>query len=338
MLDNVARFALDIALPSGADARLSVLGYHRVLQRHDPLFPSVPTVDEFERSMRWVKATFNVVPLDEGIRGLQTGKLPPRALAITFDDGYANNATLAVPVLARLGLHATFFIATGYLDGGRMFNDTVVEAVRAAPEGELDLGSLGLGSYAVATEQERLRTISSILGAIKYRSVAQRVAIAERIAEHTGAVLPADLMMTSDQVAGIARQGFALGGHTVTHPILACLPESEAQREIALGRRQVTEIAGRVVDIFAYPNGAPGRDYTVETVRLVREAGFTGAVSSSPGAARPGSDPLQVPRFTPWDRGKLRFAARMWNNAVRVEPRFLAIGISTMAGTQYNGG
>jgi peptidoglycan/xylan/chitin deacetylase (PgdA/CDA1 family) len=283
--------------------------------------------------MRWVQSTFNVIPLSEGVAGLRDGKLPARALAITFDDGYANNATLAAPVLARLGLHATFFIATGYLDGGRMFNDTVLEAVRAAEGPTLDVQALGLGRYPVGSTIERRDAIAQILAAIKYRPVAERMALSERIAECARATPPADLMMTSEQAAGLARQGFALGGHTVSHPILARVDADEAQREIAVGRLQVEELAGRRVDLFAYPNGTPGRDYTEETVRLVREAGFRGAVSSSPGAARPGSDPYQIPRFTPWDRGRLRFAARMWNNAVRVEPRLLSSGSASVPGT-----
>ena len=170
MLTSVARLALDVALPGGAEARLSVLGYHRVLPAHDPLLPSDPTVDEFERTMQWVKATFNVIPLADGVAGLRTGKLPRRALAISFDDGYANNATLAAPVLARLGLQATFFIATGYLDGGRMFNDTVVEAVRAARAASSISNRSGLGTHPVGLERRAAdgpsRTSSR---AIKYR-------------------------------------------------------------------------------------------------------------------------------------------------------------------------
>lgn len=330
MLADLARRALDLAWPT---ARLSVLGYHRVLPAADPLLPGDPSVTEFERTMGWIRETFNVIPLAEAVAGLRSGKLPRRALALTFDDGYANNATLAAPILARLGLPATFFIATGFLNGGRMFNDTVVEAVRAVRGEELDLTALGLGRHRVGSDEERRQAIAAILASIKYRPVAERTALSEQVAECAAAAPRRDLMMTSEQAAGLARRGFALGGHTVNHPILARLDATAARHEIELGRRQVEELAGSRVDLFAYPNGTPGRDYTPETVRLVRGAGFTGAVSSSPGAARPGLDPYQVPRFTPWDPGPLRFVARLWNNAVRVEPRLLSNGIATMPRT-----
>jgi hypothetical protein len=98
--------------------------------------------------------------------------------------------------------------------------------------------------------------------------------------------------------------------------------------------------AGARLSVLGYyrvlpaPDSAAPSDPTVAATTAASEAGFTGAVSSSPGAARPGSDPFQIPRFTPWDRGRLRFAARMWNNAIRVEPHLLSIGIATMPGTQ----
>ena len=330
MLADLARPVLDLAWPA---ARLSVLGYHRVLVENDPLLPSDPCAVEFTRTMGWVKDTFNVIPLSAAVAGLRSGKLPRRALAITFDDGYANNATLAVPILSRLGLHATFFIATGFLNGGRMFNDTVLESIRAARGEELDLTGIGLGRHRVGSDEERRAAISTILSSIKYQPMTQRTLLSERIAECAGVSPRRDLMMTSEQVAGIARSGFDLGGHTVNHPILAGLHESDARREIEMGRLQVEELAGRPVGLFAYPNGTPGKDYSSDSVRLVREAGFDGAVSASPGAARPGWDLFQIPRFTPWDRAPMRFAARMWNNAARVEPRLLSIGIATMPRT-----
>jgi peptidoglycan/xylan/chitin deacetylase (PgdA/CDA1 family) len=299
---------------------LSVLIYHRVLAQPDPLLPNEPSAPEFEGMMRWVKRTFNVISLAEGVAGLKSGQLPARALCITFDDGYANNESIAAPILARLGLHATFFIATGFLDGGRMFNDTIIETVRAVRGPELDLQAIGLGRYAVGSNEDRLRTISTLIDTVRGRPVLERDELTERAAQQAGADLPADLMMTSEQVVGLARAGFALGGHTVSHPILARLPTEAARREIAEGKRRIEDLAGSRVTLFAYPNGRPNSDYVAATVELVKAAGFEGAASTSSGAARIGSDPYQIPRFTPWDQNPLAFAARMWSNIVRAAP------------------
>lgn len=327
MLGSLGRTLMAHAAPSGKDARLSVLIYHRVLARADPLLPSEPTAPEFERTMQWVKRTFAVIPLEAAVSGLKTGTLPARALCITFDDGYANNESIAAPILARLGLHATFFVATGFLDGGRMFNDTIVETVRAARGPVLDLQPVGLGQYAVGTPEDRLRTIGVMIDAVRNLPANERIDLTERAAQQAQVDLPSDLMMTSTQAAGLARAGFALGGHTVSHPILARLPAETARREIVEGKRRVEELAGARIKLFAYPNGRPNRDYVAATVELVKAAGFDGAASTSSGAARVGSDPFQIPRFTPWDRSSLPFAARMWSNLSRATPTY-AVGQS----------
>jgi peptidoglycan/xylan/chitin deacetylase (PgdA/CDA1 family) len=315
---KVARAALELT----TRGRLSVLIFHRVLPKADELLPDEPTATQFEKLMRWVQKLFNVIPLAEGIEGIKSNKLPSRALAITFDDGYANNATIAAPILTRLGLPATFFIATAYLDGGRMFNDTVIEAVRQCTDSELDLVGLGLETYPLRTTQEKRAAIAGILRSLKYRPVEERTQTAESIALRTVATLPNDLMMSSEQAAALGRGGHTVGGHTARHPILTTLSDQDATSEITDGRRRLEEIAECRVSLFAYPNGRPGVDYDRRHVALVRELGFAGAVSTSPGAARTNSNPYEIPRFTPWTRRPHRFTALMAANASIGKPNY----------------
>lgn len=315
--------AARLAMTGASRDRLSVLIYHRVPPTPDEMLPGEPCAQAFERTMGWVASVFNVIPLADGVAGIKSGRLPPRALAITFDDGYANNATVAAPILKRLGLHATFFIATGFLDGGRMFNDTVIEAVRGFRGRELDLQALGLGTHATSTGDERRHAVDAILAGIKYRPERERGELADSVSATAGVSPPTDLMMTSAQAAEVARQGFELGGHTVTHPILAQLDIDAARKEIEDGRRRVDELAGRRTRLFAYPNGKPQRDYVQASARLVRELQFDGAVTTSRGAARTGSSPFEIPRFTPWDDRPARFAAQLWQNTARVRPTYM---------------
>ena len=92
-----------------------------------------------------------------------------------------------------------------------------------------------------------------------------------------------------------------------------------ARDEIDRGKRELEAMIGESVRLFAYPNGAPNRDYAPEHVALVRECGFSAAVSTSWGAASMRSNRFQLPRFTPWDRTRLRFGARMLGNLARTE-------------------
>ncbi|MFN0303283.1 MAG: polysaccharide deacetylase family protein [Burkholderiales bacterium] len=295
-----------------------MLIFHRVLAVHDPLQPSEPTMQQFEARMAWLKSCFNVIPLGAAVAGIRGSPLPPRALAITFDDGYADNRELAAPILARLGLPATFFIATGFLDGGRMFNDTVIETVRNSTH--LALGDLGLGEYALPDASAKRSAIAAILERLKYLPTAERARLASRIEERAGSALAPSQMMRSAQVAELRQMGFDVGGHTVSHPILAAVNVEEARREIVQGRLRLEQIVGARVPHFAYPNGRPGRDYRKEHVVIVREAGFDGAVSTAPGVSRRGADRFQLPRFTPWDRANWRFGLRLARNHFQSVP------------------
>ncbi len=152
----------------GNEGRLSVFIFHRVLSESDPLFNWDPDAASFRQLMGWIKECFNVLPLDEAVRHLSERSLPPRAASITFDDGYVDNFHIARPILESLGLTATFFISTGYLNGGIMWNDSVIEAIRHCRKSHLDLSSMGLGVLDLSTAASIRRSISEVLSNIKY--------------------------------------------------------------------------------------------------------------------------------------------------------------------------
>ncbi len=320
MLDSALRAVYSTLAPAGAGARLSVLIFHRVLVTRDPLLPEEPSAAEFEARMHWVRRHFNVVPLIEAVERLQSGTLPARPLAITFDDGYADNYEIAAPILQKLGLTATFFIATGYLDGGIMFNDSVISAVRGCQSKALNLTELGLGIHALDSIEQRRHAIATLLPPVKVLDPLRRTATVESICQIAKVIPPDALMMTSSQVAALARDGFGIGAHTVTHPILARLDPVVARQEIDRGRDQLEEISQTPVRLFAYPNGRPGDDYTAHTTELVKHLGFAAAFTTAHGVAGKNADFFQLPRFTPWDLGELKFGARMARNLLKVDP------------------
>jgi peptidoglycan/xylan/chitin deacetylase (PgdA/CDA1 family) len=293
--------------------RLSILIFHRVLAEPDRIFPSEMDARRFEQRLVYLKNCFNLISLREGVCGLRDGNLPQRAACITFDDGYADNAEIALPILQRQGVHATFFVATGFLDGGRMWNDTVIELIRRAPQ-RLDLSALGLGSHLLDDSDSRRRTIGSILDALKYLPIGERSERVAALARHLGVALPDNLMMRSEQVQQLHRAGMEIGGHTVNHPIVARMEATEAKAEMANGKARLEALIDAPVTLFAYPNGKPGQDYLAEHAAMARELGFEAAVSTAWGAAKPGSDLFQLPRFTPWDDSQFKFSLRMLRN------------------------
>jgi len=123
--------------------------------------------------------------------------------------------------------------------------------------------------------------------------------------------------MRREQVRELHRAGMEIGAHTENHPILARLPLENARREIVAGRDELARIIQSPVDVMAYPNGQPTRDYGAEHVEVVRQAGFRGAVTTAPGAAQSGDDLFQLPRFTPWERAHPAWFARLFLNQWR---------------------
>ena len=305
--------------PAGPGGRLSIFIFHRVLPGPDPMVNDVPSAAAFGELCQWLAAWFNVLPLDRAAELLAQGVLPERAAAITFDDGYQDNRTVAMPILQRHRLTATFFIATDYLNGGCMWNDVVAESVRQCATPVLDLSGLAtgaapLGRYAVADWAQKRQAAQQITGAVKYLGPEVRRQVVAEIARLTGARVPTELMMTTEQVRQLAQAGMQVGAHTATHPILAKLQREAAKADIARSKQALEGILQREVSLFAYPNGKPGTDYLPETVQVVRECGFKTAVTTAWGAAGRGADPLQLPRFTPWDTTRLRFGIRVARN------------------------
>lgn len=311
VMGYAARAAARLLSPPGNRNKLLILAFHRVLDAPDPVVPGGMDAATFELQIATLAEHFNVLPLTEAAALMRTARLPARAAAITFDDGYADNAHVALPILLRYGVTATFFIATGFLDGGRMFNDTVIECIRRAPAGALELEELGLGSHRLDDDGDRARVIGEVLAQVKRLAPQAREDRVTALAAHVGASLPDDLMMRSEDVRRLHEAGMEIGGHTVNHPILTSLAPDQAEEEIVAGRRRLAEIIGVPIRSFAFPNGRPVADYDHRHVAILRRLGFEAAVTTAWGCATRESDPLQLPRVMPWDRSELRLVLRL---------------------------
>jgi peptidoglycan/xylan/chitin deacetylase (PgdA/CDA1 family) len=282
--------------------------------------PGEPSAAEFALLIRTVARYFHVTPLLEAVTTLRDGRLPPRSLSITFDDGYADNVDVALPVLRSIGVPATFFIATGFLDGSAMWNDRLIEAVRRHSDATLDLHSIGLGVHDVSSWSRKRAVSNALIQQLKYLEPSardQRVAQVERA---IGGVGPRGLMMSRDNVRTLIASGMDVGAHTITHPILASVSLQTAREEIAGGKADLESITFRPVRVFAYPNGSPNRDFSKEHVDLVAACGFEAAVTTAWGAASVNSSPFQLPRFTPWQKSPQTFILRLLHNCTRVNP------------------
>ncbi len=313
-----------LAAPAGARSRLSVFYFHRVLAAPDPLLTREPDARAFANILDWIAAQFRVLDPLEACEALVDGRLPARPAVISFDDGYRDNHDVALPLLRERRLPAVFFVATSFLDGSMMFNDRAIEAIRAASTPSIRLPAAQPGAardeLPLRDDAERRAAIGRFLAAVKRLPPAERNERVLELERQSEALRRREVMMRPAQVKALHDAGMRIGGHTRTHPILCATDDAEAEAEIDGGLDDLASIIGERPVLFAYPNGKPGLDYDARHVAMADRAGCRFAFSTQAGAADLTSAPLELPRFTPWDRTRLRFSLRALRN-LRTEYR-----------------
>ncbi len=303
------RSVLGALTPRGRRARLMIFPYHRVLPSEDPLLPGTPSADRFERQLQRIRKFCNPLRLEEAVKRLIEGTLPSRAVALTFDDGYANNLEVAAPLLKKYRIPATIFVAVDAVERGIMWNDLIIEAVRAASE-TIDTGGLGLGIVEVQATT-RLAVAKRLVAKAQYLPTKTRLAVSEALYAAVANREHVRQMMRPDQLNDLSDYGIDIGAHTVNHPILKMLDDSEARAEIGDSRVWIRDVTGREPTLFAYPNGKRGGDYDLRDVELVRDLGFLAAVRADWGCATRACSRYELPRFKPWEDTDTGFGARL---------------------------
>jgi peptidoglycan/xylan/chitin deacetylase (PgdA/CDA1 family) len=249
-------------------------------------------------------------------------KLPRRAVALTFDDGYADNLHMARPFLDRCGFPATVFVTTGAPGAGREFWWDELEKIFLNPgilPSRLDLGfgesqrSWVLGSEAcyesAAWEQNRAwrvtaspattrqRVFLEVWGILRTLPSDERDELLAELARWAGLSREPRLshrLLTQDEVRQLPASGLLeIGAHTVTHPALSAHGAKFQREEIAGSKRAIETQLDRCVSHFAYPYG----DYSPDTVRIVREAGFSAACTTDEATVDHDAGPWQLPRY-----------------------------------------
>jgi peptidoglycan/xylan/chitin deacetylase (PgdA/CDA1 family) len=234
----------------------------------------------FRAVCRHLAATYKVMPLAEMMRQLNTGQALPRgAVAITFDDGLGSNYHLAFPLLKELGLPATIFLATGFLDGTHPLWFQEVDAIFRAR---------GASKAELYQTFRHLKTLPD---------PEMRAQIAKMGPPAAGSPPAASLPMTWDEVREMKSSGLIdFGGHTHTHSILGrCTVEQQAE-EIRKCRERIKSELGSAPTLFAYTNGGPP-DFTEDTQRLLAEHGFESAFTMMPARLTAASARFALPRY-----------------------------------------
>jgi peptidoglycan/xylan/chitin deacetylase (PgdA/CDA1 family) len=303
-------------------SRAVILLYHSVAEAEaDPWSLSV-SPRHFAEQMGVLSRSFRVMPLEMITRSVRAGSLPRRAVAVTFDDGYANNLHNAKPILEQFQIPATVFLTTGYLTDPREFWWDELESILLEPallpaELTLDVNgsthSLKL-DHAGGRGEDRHSLYQSFYHLLHPMAEDERRRILDQLRAWAGVKQEARLThrpLTVEETIELADGGLVeIGCHTVTHTPLSSLSPALQQAEIIRSKLFLEESLSLHVNSFAYPYGRK-RDYTTETVSIVRQAGFDYACAAYPGAVNRKADIFQLPRMQVADCDGEEFARRL---------------------------
>ncbi len=276
-----------------------ILMYHSVDDRNgrsDTWNLSV-SPDNFAGQVEALVSERTVVPLEELARCVRAGRVPPRYAAITFDDGYANNLTIAKPVLERYNAPATLFLMTAAANSSGFWWDRleriVMEADFLPPMLSISLPDRAL-EITVETVDRR-QIFIAIWSRLHELDADDRDSAIAYLAGVL-AVQPADPALrplTTDEVQQLKHSTFSLGAHTHSHPSLPRLGPTELMREIADSKAICESLLERQITTFAYPFG----DYDDRVRAAVAETGLTVACTIAHRSVQSDDDCLALPRI-----------------------------------------
>jgi peptidoglycan/xylan/chitin deacetylase (PgdA/CDA1 family) len=276
--------------------------YHRVADiAYDPWGLAIAP-DRFRDQLEALLETRRFISMEQLVEGLERGDLPPAATAVTFDDGYADNAVIAKPILEELGVPATMFLTSGFIGSprgfwwdelaalvfipcdGAEFDFTVAGVrLRAAWAAQKELpAELAAWRTAHPTADPRRVAYLELWRALQGLAAADRDAAMARLRQLLGdgsadGIAGADRPMSRNEAAALASTLVSVGGHGRTHVPLTALSPAGRDEEIARGRSEVAAFnGGRPPDGFAYPHGS----WDAGTRRAVEQAGYRWAVGS----------------------------------------------------------
>lgn len=273
--------------------KIVVLMYHEVL-RGDVESWTVVEEKSFIQQMTYLKENFRLLSIDDALLFSQNGAVvdgDDRPLAVvTFDDGYAGNLHVMLPIINELEIPVTIYVSTLAVEQGSTYwYDRIINVAQSGAPIKLDLSKHGLGCYNInaCSGSENWKVIQQLLTDLKGVDYKIRTMITDDVINQVKAIcgeVASDVtplrQMSIDDVKSIACHPLVtIGAHSHCHNILVQLPHKEAEQSVKKSKALLEEWTGQAVTCFAYPNG----NYNEELIGIVRDAGFVSAVTTEAG-------------------------------------------------------
>jgi peptidoglycan/xylan/chitin deacetylase (PgdA/CDA1 family) len=289
-----------------AGKKAVILMYHSVMdvpaRQALTLGEIIHSTTVFRRQMELLARKYHPVSLDDVLLFLRGEKeLPARPVVVTFDDGYADNHDVAMPILNQTGVPATFYatvdcIETGILPWPSRLRHAFLTTQHSQWE---EPGGAVWPLNQDADRQQVFLHASDHAAKLAGQLQNQFVHSVETKLE-VGPPDPADkLMMTWQQVRGLVAKGHLVGSHTLTHPNMAQIKDDEAETEMSESKRRLEQVLLSPVVHFSYPCPALSPHWKKSTVAMSRQVGYHTAVTTDAGQVRRSDDPLSLHRTRP---------------------------------------
>jgi peptidoglycan/xylan/chitin deacetylase (PgdA/CDA1 family) len=286
----------------GRSGRGAILLYHRVARVGTDPWRLAVAPERFAEHMDLLRAKFEPMPLDELVARAQQRKLPPNAVAVTFDDGYRDNLLEGLPILEAAQIPATVFVATRYVGAGAPFwwDELTALLMRRVPLPDpLDIPlSDGMRRWRTKTRAQRRGAHDGLQFLLRHGDGERVEAVMTRLRAAAGLDKPADTRdasaMTIEELRTLSRSNVIdIGAHTRTHTSLPALDTDVARDEVEGSAADIELLIGRAPISFSYPFG----DHGPRGRKVVRKAGFAFATGTSPGAVNWLTHPFELPRL-----------------------------------------
>ena len=275
--------------------KIIILMYHKVNSIRDPLGLSV-SPEFFEKQLIYIKKRYKIITLAEAVSRLESRGVSENFAVLTFDDGFRDNLSEALPILKKYNAPATVFVACDAVDKGFTDWDIMDQAIFSGSDGMLDLSKFGLDVISIETESQKQNAIIDLRRQLKREKHILRKEVIKFLSK-TCKVPCKRIMLTWDEVNELKASGLvSIGAHTVTHPILSNISDEDARYEISECKNIIQKQTGLIIDHFAYPNGREV-DFNEQTVALLKSAGFKSACTTVSGVNRIGADPFRLKRI-----------------------------------------
>jgi peptidoglycan/xylan/chitin deacetylase (PgdA/CDA1 family) len=298
MLKSMRRYGVFAAFRKMNKHKALIVTYHRFSRVEDGRSTSA---DALADQLAYLNAHYSVVPLSELAEYIVNARpLPPRAAAVTIDDGFRDAFEIAFPLLRDNRIPATLFVITDFVDGKIwLWTDKLRYLTSRAPAGSARIKFREYDtSFKLDGTFSRLAAADSVNSILKTLPDNDKDAAIEEIAANLNVSLP-DLPtdefgpISWDQAIEMDRAGIEVGSHTITHPILPNVSDDHLVRELNDSRIRLETVLSRKSTLFCYPNGSHDR-----RVRLaVAKAGYECAVTTELGLIDRLSDPLALRRI-----------------------------------------